>query len=321
MTTPSPEQTAGLAPTAQAQAQQAQATVAAANTAPQTLAGNVGAFTTTSTGGNIYFGTTQSQPQGVGPGSQSQLPGFQQTGVNALLGGKTTTYGIYDPGATFTLPGATAGTTAGAPVMVNITAATNMYYQWTQAQQNEFRAQYALVDSNAYTATDQALATDWAGLVNQAAAYAQAGQAVTPWDVLAKDISSNSGGIGKDNKEVTKNVSNVTLTSQQDANAIFVSAAQSLLGRAPTADEEAAFHANLNQVETANPTISTVEKEYNPEGFVVSQDTLKSTGGVGTTAAENLAEQNIRGTSEYANYQAATTYMGALQQLLSGGQV
>jgi hypothetical protein len=317
MTTPSPEQTAGLAPTAQAQAQQAQATVAAANTAPQTLTGNVGAFTS-SAGGNIYFGTTQSQPQGAGPGSQSQLPGFQQTGLGATLSGRTQTYGIYDPGATFTLPGATVGATAGAPVLVNQTAADQMYYKWTQAQQNEFRAQYALVDSSAYTATDYNMAQAWAGLVTQAAAYAQAGQAMTPWDVLAKDIASNSGGIGKDNKTVTKNVSNVTLTSQQDANAIFVSAAQSLLGRAPTADEEAAFHANLNQVETANPTISTVQKEYNPEGFVVSQDTLKSTGGVSSTGAQNIAEQNIRGTSEYANYQAATTYMGALQSLLSG---
>ena len=317
---------AGLTPAPQAETSEqaaASAAAAAASSAAanqQTLQGNVNQAAAASNTGNVYFGTTKQNPGGVG------TPLLGLGGGTGSLGSiysatPTPVYGVYDPAASFTLPGAPAGNTAGAPVFVSTTAATNMYYNWTQAQQNEFRAQYGMVDSTAYTATDAQMASAWAGLVNQAAAYQQAGKNVTPWDVLAKDISSNSGGVGKGNKTQTRDIQQVTLTSAPDSDAIFMSAAQSLLGRAPTANEQAAFHQNLNSVETANPTNSQTQYTYNPQGWIIDKNVLKSTGGVSSTGAENLAEQSIRSTPEYANYQAATTYMGALQSLLSGGTV
>ena len=262
----------------------------------QSVTSNVNGYIPQATGspgtGNVYMGTAPGTTQNVGRFGYRSLGGPE-------TGGPTETY-------------------------LTTADAQNLYYTWSKDQQDAFRAKMAMVDSSYLTATDAQLAAAWGGtggLVAQAAAYLAAGQKVTPWDILSKDISSNAGGKGKFGTTQTRNISTVQLTSAADANAIFMSAAQSLLGRAPTADELTAFRNNLHGLEQANPTQQTIEEQFNPQGFMIDKNVLKSSGGVNAGAQQNLALQQAKANPEYGAYQAATTYMGALQELLAGGKV
>jgi hypothetical protein len=205
--------------------------------------------------------------------------------------------------------------------LVDAQAYAKQFYTWSTQQQNDLRAQLGLVNSSYLTATSDQIASAWFDYIRQAAQSTANGKPVSPSDLISSDIASNNGGKGKGNDILTRNISTTSLTSAPDANAIFTAAAQSLIGRAPNANEMAAFKANLNSSETANPVNQTIQYEYNPQGFLVDKNVLKSSGGETDAAKQNLAMQQLRGTSEYANYQASTTYMGALQQLLQGGTV
>lgn len=282
-----------------------------ASTANQFLAAN------NASGSNAYFGPIQQT--GQNPYFPNANPGGSAFQSN---GGKT--YGPYDPSSLAPVNGLVVGPTVGQPLYIDTTAAANMYYNWTPQQQNNFRAKLTLVDSSYANATDKNLADAWASYVNQSAASHAAGKDKTPWDILASDISSVSGagnGSKLANADIKKTVTNTQLTSAPDANAIFQAAAQSLIGRAPTTDEMKAFQSNLNSQERANPAVSQIETQYDANGNVQSQATTGSSGGVSDSAKALTAQNDLRGTSEYANYQASTTYMGALQELLGGGKV
>lgn len=288
---------------------------------PQTQPTPSGSAPVSVSSGVSQFMTTPASTAGAYFGPVRQQGGYTPYGIT---GGST--YGPYDPSALVPLtraaPYAPLGKgNVGQNLYIDTNSASNMYYNWTPAQQNQFRSKMQLVDSNYSTATDSDLATAWGSLVTQSAAYHAAGKDVTPWDILAKNISSVGGVKGKNGQDITRTISATNLTSAPDSNALFQAAAQSLIGRAPTADEMKAFQANLNAQERANPTQSTVERQYNASGYLTAENTLGSSGGVSETAKQNLATQDLKGTTEYANYQAATTYMGALQQLLGGGTV
>lgn len=276
----------------------------------QSVSGNISAFTSggSAGGGSVYFGQAN---QGFA-GSMNPV-------VTGKPGGDV--YNVFDPNAIVQL----SGSYAAGPVYVSLQQAANMYYTWTPQQQDAFRAKMALIDSSYMTATDAQLAAAWGGsngLVAQSAAYAAAGVNMTPWDILAKDIASNTGGKGKAGKDFERTITTQSHMSAPDANAIFTAAAQSLLGRAPTADELSAFRNNLYQVEAANPLVKTVNYHYLPgQSFYPTEDITKQSGGVSSEAAQNIALQQAKTNPEYGAYQAATTYMGALQELLSGGKV
>jgi hypothetical protein len=195
------------------------------------------------------------------------------------------------------------------------------FYTWSPQQQNDLRAQLGLVNTSYLTATSDQIATAWFDYIRQAAQSTANGRPISPSDLISSDIASGNGGKGKGNTTLTRNISTTQLTSAPDSNAIFQAASTALLGRAPTADEAKAFQANLNSSERANPINQTIQYEYNPAGYVVDKSVLKSAGGETDAAKQNIAMQQLRGTTEYANYQASTTYMGALQQLLQGGTV
>lgn len=281
----------------------------AGSTTPTSVSSGVSQFLTQgSTTGGAFFGTVK---------NNSPYAPYGITGNN--------TYGPYDPSALVPLtrvPGSAplGQANVGQNLYIDTNSASNMYYNWTSAQQNQFRAKMQLINSNYSTATDADLASAWGSLVTQSASYHTAGQDVTPWDILAKDIASNGGGKGKADTTQLKNITTTTLTSAPDSNALFMAAAQSLIGRAPTADEMKAFQANLNSQERANPLQRTQEISYTPQGYPIYND-KNVAGGVSEAAKQNLAQQDLKGTTEYANYQASTTYMGALQELLGGGKV
>lgn len=188
---------------------------------------------------------------------------------------------------------------------------TNEFYGWDDAKKGDFRSHLALISKNALTASDDDLASAWGAYVQQSANYLATGQSLTPWDIMSKDVATN--GQAKKSLAGTKKstTSDASLTSKLDAAAIFKSAAQTLLGRAPTAAENAVFQKQLNTQESANPVVSNISTTTNEEGDVTNTSRT-STGGLGQGAAALIAENQAKAGPEYGAYQAATTYMNAL---------
>lgn len=185
---------------------------------------------------------------------------------------------------------------------------TNEYYNWNQDQRDQFRSKVALIDKSALTASDADLVKVWASYVQQSADYLKAGQHLTPLDLLAKDIATKSNAPAAGPKTTTS--TDTSLTSRADANAIFQSAAQSLLGRNPTDAESAKFADLLNQKEQQNPTTSTTTTTTDAEGNVTNQSRT-SQGGFSSAAAQGLARQVAQQSTDYgAN--AANNYMNVL---------
>lgn len=193
---------------------------------------------------------------------------------------------------------------------------SNEYYNWSEKQRQDFRSKLALINKDALIAPDSQIASAWGDYVQQSANYFAAGATVSPWDILAKDISSRgSGSLAGTKTQTTKDVQ---LTSAPDANAIFHTAAQALLGRKATVDEEAAFKAALNRNEQSNPTLATVTTTTDEQGNVVNTSRTSS-GGFSSAAAQNLAQQEAQKSGDYAKYQASTQYFTAMMQELQRG--
>jgi len=189
---------------------------------------------------------------------------------------------------------------------------TNEYYNWNQDQKDQFRSKVALIDKSALTASDADLLKVWASYVQQSADYLTAGQHLTPIDILSKDIATKGGAAGQTKQTTTS--SDTTLTSRADSDAIFQTAAQSLLGRNPTDAEKAQFAAMLTQAEQANPTSATTTSTYDSTGNATDQ-TRTTQGGFNSTAAQDLARQVAQQSPDYgAN--AANNYMNVLLGLV-----
>jgi hypothetical protein len=192
------------------------------------------------------------------------------------------------------------------------------YYGWSDQQKNDFRNQMGLINSQYFTATNDTLANLWFDYVRQAADQTGAGHPVSPSDLMAADVAATNGGKGKAGRTETKTIDQVNLTNKADAQAIFYQAAQSLLGRAPTDQENAQFQGYLNAQERANPIQQVQQLTYNDSGFLIDKNVLKSSGGITSQGASMLAMQQARQNPEYGAYQAATTYMNALKQAIGG---
>lgn len=248
--------------------------------------------------------------------------GFTDVTVGMPPGKSTTSYGgTYGPLSNrFAGQGGeyqSSGGRAGLPITKSVIDMTNEFYGWSDKQKSDFRNRLALLDKSALTATDKQLVSAWQDYVQQSADYFAQGKTLTPMDVLAKDIAVKSeGGLGPTTK-TTKTV-DTTLTSRVDSDAIFKSAAQSLLGRAPTAEEFQSFYSNLNAQERANPTTATTTTTTNAEGDVTNSSRV-SEGGIGSGGAQLTAQRQAEQNPEYGAYQAATTYMDALMQTIMRG--
>lgn len=203
------------------------------------------------------------------------------------------------------------------PILKTVQQMINEYYGWSDKEKGNLRAKLGLIDKSALTATDDQIASLWGNYVQQSANYYAAGVSLTPWDILGKDITTR-GGIASLAGTKTQKTSDTSLTSRIDSDALFTTAAQQLLGRDPTAQEKASFHAVLNAKEKVNPTISTTTTTTNDQGEVVNQSRTSS-GGLGAGGAQLLAKEKAESNPEYGAYQAATTYYNAMMQVIQRG--
>ncbi len=191
------------------------------------------------------------------------------------------------------------------------------YYGWSDKDKATLRAKLAMIDKDALKATDDQIASMWGSYVQQSANHLAGGVSISPWDILAKDITTRGGSPSLAGTK-TQKTTDTSLTSRVDAEALFTQAAQQLLGRDPTKQESAAFHNMLNAQEKANPTVATTTTTTDEEGNVVSQSRT-STGGLGAGGAQLLAKQKAEENPEYGAYQAATTYYNAMMQVIQRG--
>lgn len=201
--------------------------------------------------------------------------------------------------------------------VLGVSAAQQMYFGFDQKTRDKFLSQLQLAGYDASTLNDNKLSQLWAGYVAQAAGYYASGKKVTPWDVIAKDMTQRESVAAAQPRTVTSTQVQAQMSSRTDASALFEQAASSLLGRAPTKSESSKFFGALNKYEKANPQTTTTTTDYSAEGDVTGQKSTSS-GGVSADARAYLAEQQAKADPEYGAYQAATTYMGALMQAIKG---
>ena len=192
------------------------------------------------------------------------------------------------------------------------------YYDWDQKTKDKFLSQLNLAGFDTTKMRDADIASVWANYSQQAAAYYKngAGQAVTPWDILAKDRSQREAYL-KTPRTETQTSTQVQLSTSEDAHAIFLQSAKALLGRDPTKAEIKTFQSQLNAYEKANPQKTTTTSNY--VGDTLQSQSQTSTGGVSSESRALMATEDIKKDPEYGAYQAATNGMNWLMQMVQGG--
>lgn len=198
--------------------------------------------------------------------------------------------------------------------------AQNLYYTWDNKTRNKFLSQLSLAGYKTDKLQDAQLAALWAGYVETAGKYSLAGKWVSPWEVIGKDIAQVGGAAGAASRArtVTSTQKTYNISTAEDAHALFQGAAQTLLGRDPTKSEIARFKSVLNKFEQATPAMTTTTAKYNAEGDLTSQ-TSKTTGGVSAAAQQLMAQEEAKKNPEYGAYQAATSGMNWLMEMIGGG--
>lgn len=158
----------------------------------------------------------------------------------------------------------------------------------------------------------------WTNIVETAAQYQNAGKNFSPWAVMFLEMYDAEQTKKKSLAGTTTATSTaVDLSTRDGAKAILWQASRTLLGRAPTDDEVDRFFGSVNQLERANPSVTTTTTTTDEEGRVVSQDSTR-TGGVEEGARAVIAQEGAMANPEYGAYQAATTYYDALMQAIKG---
>lgn len=194
--------------------------------------------------------------------------------------------------------------------------AMGLYHGWDAKTKSKFLSQLGLAGYDLGQLKDDQLANLWAGYVQGAAKYALAGNRVSPWDIIGMDIAQRETEVAKP-RTVTQTQKSYNLSTAEDAQALFQGAAQTLLGRDPTKSEISRFKATLNKYEQANPTMTTTTSDY--LGSELQNQSSTTKGGVSTASQQLMAQETAKKNPEYGAYQAATSGMNWLMEMIGGG--
>lgn len=191
--------------------------------------------------------------------------------------------------------------------------------------------------------------TKWKKLVDASYGLTQAGQKITPMDVLdsylGKGPLGGKGGMGGQagaslwqtqyrggrkflvntqtgevkyqgpRFETTYNKT-IDLTDPTTAKAIATTVFQQLMHRDPGKGELGGYGDALRQAEQQSPVVTNTTTEYDPNTGEAIGTSSTQQGGLSANGKQYLAEQRVKKTKEYASTQAATTYMNALEQAI-----
>jgi hypothetical protein len=196
-----------------------------------------------------------------------------------------------------------------------LTQVAGQYYDWDSKTKNKFLTQLSLAGYDTNGMKDSQIAGLWADYSQQAAAYYANKRKLTPWDVLALDMKQREAYMNTP-RSVTQTSKSYDMSSRGDAHAIFLTAAQQLVGRDPTKSEIASFQKALNAYEKANPTVTKTTTNY--MGDDVTGQTSTTSGGVKDGTRQIMAMEDVKADPEYGAYQAATTYFDAMMEMIGG---
>lgn len=180
---------------------------------------------------------------------------------------------------------------------------------------------------NPRQSTDMDYSQAWIAYVKQLASYnaANPNSMLTIGDLLDADIrrkEENDPNFAEQlrtgKRTSTRTSTNLQMSSNLDARALADAAAAALLGRRATEEESAKALSAINALEKANPETTTVTQEEDIyTGDILSQQST-TTGGVTAEARQQIAKEQAMANPEYGAYQASTTYMGALMDMVYG---
>lgn len=205
------------------------------------------------------------------------------------------------------------------------------FYRWTDAERDKWKHQLIDLGFKESDLTASKLRDLWVTATQEAGNYyTLGGKNVTPFDAAkilwegesdsAKTARGN-GFTGTKAYNSTSSNSNTTLTNQSDARALVLDVFQRMLGRNATDDEVKQLTVHLNDAEKANPQYSHSSTDVSStylDGDLTNQvsNTTSSNGG-GLNQRQTLEDEIIQ-MPEYGAFQAATTYMGYLRDMLGG---
>jgi len=251
----------------------------------------------------VYMGATRSQQVVTIPQPGSQVTSQPHAGDNdPRLAGSVRSWGAP--------VSAVAGVDT--PDLLYADDAVGSFYTWDDAERKRFGdrlVELGLADAaDAYKLATQKAA--WTDAVDVAANFYAAGKNVTPWQAL----DSNAGLEGTRGKKAgdtgvarSYTSTSIDLTSPEAAKALITDELSKRLGRAANDDEVSAFTNTLNNAQKANPTVTQTNVS-------ADQGTTTSTtsGGVDAATAGQMATDYAKARPDYAEYQAAGTYMNYL---------
>ena len=229
---------------------------------------------------------------------------------NAITNQAAKYYGGSDDPQVFTgmVPmGGMGGQATNVPQYQSLSQLANSWYGLDQATRDKFSALAAKAGYKIETFSDADLGNLWGSYAGMAAAYNANGKQMSLWDVLNLDAQHHQTA-----KPITTTNTSTSyqLSDLADTHALFMQAAQSLLGRAPTTSETKAFQKQLNAYQRANPTKTTTTQTTDASGNTSSSST--TSGGTTAAAESDMAQQAAQQNPEYGAYQAATTYFNSL---------
>ena len=253
------------------------------------------------------------------------LPGANASGVAAPAAGTADARSVYfgttpriggpgrHPGDIDPRPGPTPAVDK----TMNAAEAAASFWAWTDAQRKAFGDH--LVALGLATAADATrtpvLQAAWEDAVDAAANYYTLGKKkVTPWDALS-GMAGIEGTVGKaaDSKVARSYTStSIDLTSPEAAKALITDELSKRLGRAANDGEVSAFTETLNNAQKASPTVTQTNVSAD-QGTTTSS----TSGGVDAATAGQMATDYAKARPDYAEYQAAGTYMNYLFGALS----
>lgn len=202
--------------------------------------------------------------------------------------------------------------------VVTLTAAKQNFYAWSPAEQqawaNKMYRAGLINDPGNY---DAALA-QWTSAVEFAAGQYTYGQKrITPWDVMQDRLGlSRVAGNGNGPRTTTSTSTARQVLSNGDADTMIKAIFQSQLGRDPDKGELSRYRSMLINKVDANPQVSTTTTNYDGKGNQTSNTVTR--GGVNQSELQGMVSDKNQADPEWGAYQAATSYMGALENLLGG---
>lgn len=209
-----------------------------------------------------------------------------------------------------------AGVESMAPFSVKYSDAMGEFDRWNQAKIRNFiesavKAGLLPKDADYFQAKQL-----WQALVNESRDRTAQGDRMSPWDVLSfiggdSRLKPDGEKKGKP-KDVTTVDTNVVLTDPTAARGAVHDMLSGLLGRRATEQELDDYVTTLRSFERNHPDTQTTTTHYNAKGVRTSSNTVTKQGADPTT----MMEDKVRGTDEYASYQAAGVYFPLLLQAL-----